>query len=246
MEEQPLEMELYAYVDGTLDEETMAKVEAYLLENPEAAKKVRDYLQQNSVLRLMASEATKVKPAAAVTKLEKRLSRRLKRSSFLRWPYAALLALIFGFSGWVGSSMYTSRDEKLTFSHEIVTAHSLTAIDLGDIQPVSAERIQSLFSHIGEPTRLPDLSQFGLAPLGAQLMPHGTGAILHIVYQDKDGRKLSYFMLHTDKDERVPLHVMYEESVGVAYWQHKQRRYAIAGTHTSQELRQIAHFIDAL
>lgn len=246
MEEQPLEMELYAYVDGTLDEETMAKVEAHLMENPEAAKKVRDYLQQNSALRLMANEVTRVEPAAELEKLERRLSRRLKRRSFLRWPYAAVLALVFGFSGWVGNSMYMSRDEKLVFSHEVVTAHSLTAIDLGDIQPVSAERIQTLFSHIGEPARLPDLSKFGLVPLGAQLMPHGTGAVLHIVYQDENGRKLSYFMLHTEKNEEVPLHVMYDESVGVAYWQHKQRRYAIAGTHTRQELRQIAHFIDGL
>lgn len=52
------ERDLHAYVDGLLDEERCAAVEAYLTERPAEAARVADYRRQNRLLRRLGRNAS--------------------------------------------------------------------------------------------------------------------------------------------------------------------------------------------
>lgn len=55
------ERDLHAYVDGVLDKERYAAVEAYLAKKPAEARRVADYKRQNRLLRAMGRAAVRAR-----------------------------------------------------------------------------------------------------------------------------------------------------------------------------------------
>jgi anti-sigma factor RsiW len=246
MEDTPLEFELHGYVDGVLDDEAMARVEKYLLENPDAAAKVKEYLREKRHLRDFASEDLVLQPSSAIHSLETRLAKRLKRPRFLRWPQAAVLAIAFVGSGWFGHTAYSDFVNGPRYTDEIVVAHALTSADPSEVGSIAHDRLSKLFSRIGEPVRLPDLSRFGLAAVGAQLLPSGEGPVLHILYRNRDGEALSYFLYHDTRPDEVPLNILHPSGVTMAYWQHDYSRHAVTAPMSDIEIKDIALFLDSV
>lgn len=239
-----LEFELHAYVDGDLDDEDMARVEAYLSKNPETAVKVREYLRQKDDLRGFARAQLAADEPPAFRALGKKLARRLRLGNFFPWRRAMVMPLLFA-AGWVGHVFYVPIIEGPGYTHEILQAHELMAGDLAEILPISEERVAKLFSRIGEEERIPDLRQFGLKPIGAQLLPSDEGLVLHVPYRDNTGAIVSYFLLHDQDEAEVPRHVLHKEGATIVYWQHDHSRYAITSSLTEEQLSSIAAFLDS-
>src|SRR5690606_20646785 len=150
---------LHAYVDGSLDDEGMARVEEYLRRNPDAARRVWDYLHQRDDIREFAARRIHDEPARATYRLGEKLARRLQP----RKPgtHKRLLAVAFVFfAGWVGHSVYVPFAHGPSFASELVQAHMLSTADPAEIPPLSQERLTRMFSRIGEWEQLPDLTAF--------------------------------------------------------------------------------------
>jgi len=245
MEDEPLEFELHGYVDGALDEESMARVEQYLLENPAAAAKVRDYLEEKRHIRDYATEQASLKPSAAIQKLERELARRLRRPRFFRWPHAAVIGLAFATAGWLTLTTYPSFSSGPEFTDEILGAHALTSAYPSEVGPLSEERLTRLFSRIGEPARLPDLGGFGFEAVGAQLLASDEGPVLHILYRGNEGQTMSYFIYHDSKPDEVPFHMLHPKGLTMMYWQHDYSRYAVAGPLPDAQMETIARHLDS-
>ncbi|WP_339860332.1 hypothetical protein [Paremcibacter congregatus] len=244
MTDRPLEVELHSYVDGLLDEEAMNRVEEYLLENKVVASEVQKYLVDKRNIRKFVDMETGLQPSATVKRLEDQLARKLKRKRFTQWHYAAVLAMVMTASGWVGHDVYQSIYNGPWFTDEIAVAHNLTSLEPGETRPLSTETVQGLFSRIGEPAELPDLTEFGLAPSGARLVPSYEGLVLQVTYRGAHNESLSYFLLHDNKQEELPLRILHRPNVSVAYWQHAFSRYAIVSPMSDEKVRNIADYMD--
>lgn len=245
MDDTPMEFELHGYVDGVLDEEAMARVEQYLLENPDAAARVKEYLREKRHIRDFALEEIWPASSAAINKMEKRLEKRLKRPRILRWPHAAVVAFVCAVSGWFGHTVYKEIIGQPEFADEFVVAHALTSSDPSEVGPVAQDRLARLYSRIGEPARLPDLSRFNLMPVGAQLLPSGEGPVLHILYRNPEGETLSYFLYHEKRPDKVPLHILHPSGMTMAYWQNDYSRHAVTAPMSDIEITDIALYLDS-
>ena len=240
----PLEFELHGYVDGVIDDDVAARVEAHLRKHPEVAEKVRDYMAQRDHIRLFARSGAATAPADAIDKLEAQLARRLKRGAILRWPRMAVMAALF-LAGWLAHTLYVPLMEGPPYTDEIVRAHVLASDAPEEIIPISADRVARLFARLGEMARLPDLRVFGYEPIGAQLLPSDEGIVLHVPYRDASGTILSYFLLHSEDEAELPQHILHRQGVTMAYWQHDHSRYALAASLADEEVRELAAFLEA-
>lgn len=234
-EDLPLELELHSYVDGTLDDEAMARIEEYLTKHPEAAARVRDYLRQKAQIASFGRRVDAREMPGDLAALERQLVRRLKRRGLLRWQRLAATVVLLT-AGWVGHALFVSAVDGPSFADEVVQAYMLTATDPDEVMPLSPERLGRLFARIGEMEYLPDLSRFGYEPIGAQLLPSDVGAMVHVPYRSADGTVVSYFLLHDEAEAEVPRHILHKNGVSLVYWQHEHSRYAVAALLEDDEL----------
>lgn len=102
-----------------------------------------------------------------------------------------------------------------------------------------------LFARVGASERLPDLAPFGFEPIGAELVPSDDGILLHVPYRDKQGTTMSYFLVHDSEVAEVPRHILHRDGVTLAYWQHKNERYAVAAPLSDDEISRIAAYVDS-
>ncbi|HUF72872.1 MAG TPA: hypothetical protein VMR74_08240 [Gammaproteobacteria bacterium] len=242
-EDLPLEMELHSYVDGTLDDEAMARIEEYLTGHPEAAARVRDYLKQKAQIASFGRRIDAREAPGDLAALERQLLRRLKHRGLLRWQRLAATAVLIT-AGWVGHSLYQELADGPNFADEVVQAYMLTTSEPEEIMLLSPERIERLFARIGEMEYLPDLSRFGYEPIGAQLLPSDAGAMLHVPYRSANGTVLSYFLLHDEAENEVPRHILHRNGVSLAYWQHEHSRYAVAALLEDDELNTLTAYVE--
>lgn len=238
------EKDLHAYVDGALDESGMARVEAYLLANPQAAAKLRAWSRQNNALNRAAQSVSPAEPAPEIKRLTVRLYERLNRQRRSVWPGVAVFAVAF-LTGWFGHTIVLPMLTGPAYADEIAQAHLMTTAAPDELLPLSTDRINRLFARIGETPRLPDLRPLGYEAIGAQLLPSDEGAVLHVSYRNAAGVNISYFLIHTLEEDEVPVHVLHRKGVSMAYWQHDHSRYAIASTLTDDQIARIATAIDA-
>lgn len=242
-EDLDLEFELHAYVDGDLDEETMARVEEYLRSNDEAAARVREYLQQKNLLRRLARSADTMAESSKFDELKHQLARRLQPARRWGWQRSLVVAAMFA-AGWVGHMLMQPLMAGPGFAEEAVQAHLLLTIEPGEVQPISQERLARLSTRVGSKRHLPDLAALGYEPFGVQLVPSDEGVLLHVPYRDKRGTTISYFLVYDHEIAEVPRHILHRDGVTLAYWQHQNERYAVAAPLGDDEVARIATYLD--
>lgn len=242
-EDLDLEFELHAYVDGDLDEDTMARVEKYLRGNAEAAARVREYLEQKNTLRKLARSADPMTDSPRIDELRRRLAQRLRPARRWGWQRSLIVAAMF-VAGWTGHMLIQPLLDGPGFTEEAVQAHILTTVDPGEVLPISQERLARLFVRVGSNRRLPNLAAFGFEPIGAELVPSDEGILLHVPYRDQRGTTISYFLLHAREVAEVPRHILHRDGVTLAYWQHQNERYAVAAPLGDDEVARIVTYLD--
>lgn len=238
-----MELELHGYVDGTLDDEGMARIETYLTKNPEAAARVRDYLRQKEQIANFGRRIDAHETRSDINALERQLAGRFRRRSLLRWQRLVATVILVA-AGWIGHGLYAGLYAGPSFADEVIQAYWLTTSEPEEVMQLSPERVGRLFARIGEMEYLPDLSRFGYEPVGAQLLPSDAGAMLHVPYRNTSGSVLSYFLLHDDVEAEVPQHLIHKDGVSLAYWQHEHSRYAIAALLEDEELNAVTTYAE--
>jgi anti-sigma factor RsiW len=238
------ELKLHAYVDGNLDDEEMGRIEAYLQDNPDAAKRVWDYLHQKDDIRRFALKEVLGDAAPATYRLGKTLAKRLQPPRKQRGKRMLAVAFVF-FAGWLFHAIYAPLVSNPGYTEEVVQAHLMSSSDPTEVPPISPQRLSRLFARIGELERLPDLRSFGFEPMGAQLLPSDEGVVLHIPYRGESGAVISYFLLHREDEAEMTPHHLQQNGIHVVYWQHDHSRYALAAPLPEDQMTLIASFIDS-
>jgi len=237
------ELKLHAYVDGNLDDDEMERVEAFLQDDPEAARRVWDYLHQKDDIRRFALKEVLSDAAPATYRLGKTLAKRLQPPRKQRGKRVLAAAFVF-VAGWLFHAIYAPLVSNPGFTEEVVQAHLMSSSHPSEVPPISPQRLSGLFARIGELERLPDLRHFGFEPIGAQLLPSDEGVVLHVPYRGASGAVISYFLLHREDEAEMTPHHLQQDGVSVVYWQHDFSRHAIAAPLPAKQMAQIASFID--
>ncbi|CAG8863736.1 hypothetical protein PS627_00674 [Pseudomonas fluorescens] len=238
----PSEQELHAYVDDRLESRRRTEVQAWLAAHPEDAARVEAWRSDARRLRVALAGLDEL-PGSRQLDLS-HLSQRLRQRRHRRLATAAVLLLTLGVGGLGG---WQARQVTLTDNApmaDAVQAHRLfadaTALDLTASAPAQLQAwLGRHFSQVGQ---LPDLGRYGFEPVGARLLSNEQGPAALVVFQDRDGQRISLFLRSpSERYARMPSGQRTEGSLQARYWSHGAYNFALvsaAGDERGEGVRQ--------
>lgn len=239
------DQELHAYVDGMLTTERRAEIEAYLRTNPEAARRVDEYLRQNTLLR-SALDPMLTEPVPPIFSLP---SRRADSARWLRYGGIAASLLVASMLGWLARGEIPERvdfgealAQRALVAHEVYAPEVLHPVDVGASQ--QDHLVGWLSKRLGVPVRAPKLASAGFDLVGGRLLPGDDRPAAQFMYQDPQGRRLTlYVAVNPDASHATAFRYNKENDVSTFYWIEGQLGYALSGELDREQLLQVAETV---
>lgn len=254
------EADLHGYVDEQLTPARRAEVERYLIDRPDEQQRVRQWRQQNEVMRNLLNPV-----------LDEPLPVRIPlRPRDFVFPWRGLaagiaIAAISASSAWMvrgtvdgeearlalasSASMSVSNSGDLTgFARRAAVAHVVYSPDVRRPVEVSADQEQQLVSwlskRLGTAVKPPILQGIGYELIGGRLLPGDTGPVAQFMYHDATGQRLTLYVTRevpktSDKAETA-FRFGQDGPVNVFYWVDKNFGYAISGGSDRRELMRVS------
>jgi anti-sigma factor RsiW len=245
------EAELQAHLDGELDAERTAAVEAFLAANPEQAERLRSLRRQT---RLIARAYGPLLERPLPPALE-RLALAATQPPVRRWrrlaaAAAVALALLGSGAGagwwWRGQSMVAPAEAG--FVADAVSAHQVYAIEVRHPVEVGADESDHLVTwlsrRLGLALAAPDLAEEGFELVGGRLLPAAHGPAAQLMYQDTSGRRLTlYVRPSADPAAETAFRFAREGELAALYWRDQGGAWALLGELPREELLRLAHVV---
>lgn len=241
------ERDLHAYVDGQLDADRRAQVEAYLASQPQAQEQVRLWREQSESLhRLYDGVMNEAVPM--------RLTAVLKPQPMLRALAAGIVCLACGLmAGWFAHGVFAPSNVSAsakTFARDALAAHVLFVTEQRHPVEVSAEQQAHLLAWLSKrldaPIRAPDLQEHGFSLLGGRLLPSGDGPLAQLMYESATGERLTLTVKHAQRQQpETGFQLMEKNGNTVFYWIDQSYGYALSGSITKARMLDVAQAVHA-
>ncbi len=246
MRPEPEETELQAFVDGRLDRQDRERVQAWLDANPRARERVEGYRRDKADLQRRLAEFSDGVDDAGTGRLAETLAARLEpRPRQTWWPRAAAAVVVFAV-GWGSGAAYDSYRHWImppvvigaAKAHEVFAEDNLRPVEL----PASASHELSdwFADHLDAPVEIPDLDGIGLAFIGGRLLTTEQGPLAQMLYEDRQGRRLSFYISTEETDSGLSMQVAEVNGFTAGYWKDENMVYTLVADTTREELVAIA------
>ncbi|EWY36891.1 hypothetical protein N825_23025 [Skermanella stibiiresistens SB22] len=248
------ENDLHAFLDGQLAPEQEALVLAWLESDPEARNRLRDYAEQKLLTAIGAAEGLAGGDPTRTEELAGELSDQLEshRHKFpgrwrsLTWlrQAAAVVALVA--AGWTTNELWHHMKPggrlpeyvvEATGAHLVFAEGPMTQV--GVTSPVGGDLARVMSARLGERVEIPELSPIGLKLVGGRVMGGMEHPLAGLVYEDKDGRRLTICLSPRDDGPVDGLHVAEVGGVRVGYWSNGEQSYVIVADTSETQLTAI-------
>lgn len=242
------EDDLQAYVDDALEPERREAVERHLAQYPEAAQRVRRFVEQRDQLReAFAPYASE--PVPAELRVASLIAARRQRTigGWRAMAAAAALVVIGGGGGWYGRALVDRPAVGVVaLAQEASASFATFASDHGRPVEIKAEDSASLVSWASErlkrPVIAPDLTASGYRFMGGRLVPTSHGPAAMLMYDDDHGSRLVMLARPmTEKD--VPMSEQSSGAVSGYAWAKDSMGYSLVGDIAPDVLHPIANEI---
>jgi anti-sigma factor RsiW len=197
------EDDLQAYIDGRLEADRRAAVDAYLTAHPETKEQVATDGRIRDELRRQLADKY-VEPVPARLRVEN--LRAARRSVWpRRWSAVAAGLVLFlagAGGGWVAGRAQAPglRPELPTsmVAQDASSAYRTFVVEVAHPVEVDASReahlVQWLSKRLGRKLAAPNLSRFGYRLMGGRLLSCDKGAAAQLMYDDAGGRRLTVYV----------------------------------------------------
>lgn len=245
------EADLQAYVDGRLDAERRALVEAWLAARPEEAERVAAY-------RRLSSEVRAAYQSMLAEPLPERLASLASRRKRLGPMALAAVWVALGVAIGVVATLELQAtrpgaaflaNEAATMARRAAIAHATYSPEVRHPVEVPAAEEAHLVSwlskRLGVQLRAPKLQEMGMSLVGGRLLPGETGPVALFMYETSNGRRLTLYV-RQEKSHNTETAFRYarEKNVGVFYWIDRDCGYAISSADLSRdELLKVADIV---
>jgi anti-sigma factor RsiW len=197
--------ELHAYVDGRLAPAQRAAVQARLAQDPEAARRVREWSEQRDALRALHTGLLEEPVPPHLLQAARQLHHRSSRfAQWQRWGgMAASVVLAFGL-GWGGHMQWQARQAAAplqgvkAFARQAAAAHAVYSPEVRHPVEVEAAQqqhlVQWLSRRLNRPLKIPNLNATGYELVGGRLLPGDSGARAQFMYQNGNGQRVTLYV----------------------------------------------------
>ncbi len=249
------EDELHAYVDNALDASRRGEVEAWLAENPDAARRVDGFIAQRALLRgvlgPIAEEEVpaQLQPEAVLARLTAPQPVAAPRWA-PRWPpwqaaAAVLLLLAGGAMGWFGHDMTARPTAGASIAEEALASLDVYGSDA--VRPVEisatnrADLLKWLSKRLGQPISAPDLSSSGYNFLGGRLVATQHGPAGLFLYDNGSGNRIAMLVRPMGGPKNMPM-TEHQDGAQAGYvWAQNGLGYSVVGSAPPDVLHPLAN-----
>lgn len=236
-----LETMLSAYVDGELDADGAAEVEALLATDAQARRMVEMYRETGALLRAALAEPFFAEGAHDL--LDRPRARRERAGWPIAWAIAAcILACVIGFGGgtvW-GSWNNAPREALIDELAEYHAVYSRETVHLVEVPAAQSEHLRTWLGHrIERRLDIPDLTVAGLHFAGGRMLVINGRPAANLIYTRDRGAPVSLCVMQSEMaaDE---LRVERRGNLRVAIWQDGHYAYVVIGDLDAGMARGIA------
>jgi len=254
------EADLHAYVDHQLTPARHAEVEQFLANRPDEQQRVRDWQQQNQLLRGLLNPV-----------LDEPVPSRLPLNPVTAaTPWRGLaaglaIAVVSASSAWIvrgsidneaarlalarSAGMVASNSSDLSgFARRAAVAHVVYSPDVRRPVEVGADQEQQLVAwlskRLGTAVKPPSLQSIGYELIGGRLLPGDSGPVAQFMYHDATGQRMTLYVTRevpkTPDRPETAFRFGQDGPVNVFYWVDKNFGYAISGGADRQELMRVS------
>ncbi|HEX7053938.1 MAG TPA: anti-sigma factor [Burkholderiales bacterium] len=243
------EADLQAYVDGRLDPERRAAVDAWLASRPEEAERVAAY-------RRLGAEVRAAYQTMVAEPLPEGVARFARRRPRLR--QAALAAAWLALGAALGTlatlelrpvAPSVAPGGEVVMARRAAIAHATYSPEVRHPVEVGADQeahlVAWLSKRLGVRVRAPKLHEAGFALVGGRLLPGETGPVAQFMYEMPNGRRLTlYVRQEPPRHVETAFRYARERNVSVFYWIDRDCGYAIASSDLGrEELLKVAELV---
>ena len=251
---------LSAWVDGELNSEDRARVQAWLPDHAQDQALVSDWQADREALlqRFQPVLQEPVPPAL--------LAAASRRRAQPRWALAAAAAgllltgaLVGGGGVWQWQQQRHAEQlalqrqqlaagsaqgwvQRAAFAHSVYVAEPRHAVE---VKAQEEHLSRWLTRRINVPVKLFDLQAQGFELVGGRLLPDGPGKSAQLMYQDAQQRRVTVYL--RKPEEGTPAAFRYEQqgAVGMFYWVEEGAGYALVGALPKETLLAMSQAIYA-
>jgi anti-sigma factor RsiW len=244
------EAELHAHLDGELEAERCAAVQAFLAAHPEEATRVRSYQRHAALIaRVYGPLLDRPLPASIAAAAAPAPPRRLARWQQVAASVAAALVLLAGGAGsgwWLHDELLPISAQAQSFVADAMDAHLVYAVEVRHPVEVGANQEAHLvtwLSHrLDRSLSAPDLSSRGFMLIGGRLLPASTGAAAaQFMYQDQSGRRVTLYCRATSEAGETSFRIVHRDKLIALYWRDEGTAWALLGELPQDELLRLGH-----
>ena len=225
----PDEHDLHAYIDDQLDPARRQWVEAWLAAHPEDARRVEGWRQDAQQLRAAFAGQGRGPMREQLEPARIRRELRQRRRSRLATAAALLVALgVGGMGGWQmrGDSLARSTVpmQDAVQAYRLFADASQNGLDLRD----GGDLRTWLARYLKDAPPPPALDRVGLKTVGARLLATEQGAAALVIYEDGQGRRLTFFIRPPGpRHEMLPQGQRTDGDLLTRYWSQGGYNYAV-------------------
>lgn len=254
---------LSAWLDGEVEGEDCARVQAWLQEHPEDAARVRLWAADRDALRARFSPALDEPIPERLTQAVWRRSGAGRALPGGWWTQAAAAVVLLALGVAIGALWRgSSAGEQVAgngqgWTRRAAVAHAVYAPEVrhpvevsvrdGDLahqREQEAHLSRWLTRRLSVPVKLFDLREQGFELVGGRLLPDAAGPSAQLMYQDSLGMRVTVY-LRKSAEQDAPAAFSYERQgdLGMFYWVEGRSGYALVGPLSRDRLLALAQAI---
>lgn len=257
----PSDDELHAFVDGQLDPQDAARIEAHLTSDPAASETVRAWRTQRERLRQhLSSTLAEPVPSTMLQAATGLRDRKHARQAWTRLGGLAAGLLIAFLAGWAGHAQWQgtrppgavmASERPRSFAQQALIAHAVYAPEQRHPVEVDASQqehlVQWLSKRLGHALRVPRLSSEGFDLVGGRLLPGDSGARAQFMYQASTGERVTLYIgaVPGASAQGTAFRFASEQGASSFYWIDGGFGYALSGPLPRQRLLRLAELAHA-
>ncbi len=243
------ENDLHAYLDGALDEDARAEIEAWLAGHPDDDATTAAWRRQRDGLRALYDGILEepVPPGMLARLAESRPG--VSRRAWLRAAAGIALFAAGAAAGWgVHDRLTPPGLAPATFISHAVKAHVVFTAERRHAAEARADTeekhlIRWLSKRLGQPVRPPPLAELGFRLIGGRLVADAAGPAAQYMYQDKSGRRVTLYVRRESEARYAAFRFASEGGLSAFYWIDSPLSYAVIGRMEREELLKLARMV---
>ena len=243
------ENDLHAYLDGALDEDARAEIEAWLAGHPDDDATVAAWRKQRDGLRALFDGILEEPVPQEMLDRIAEPRRGASRRAWLRAAAGIALFAAGAAAGWgvhgrlsptgVAPAAFISHAVK---AHVVFTAERRHAVE-ARADTEEKHLIRWLSKRLGQPVRPPPLAELGFRLIGGRLVADAAGPAAQFMYEDGAKRRLTLYVRRESEARNAAFRFASEGGLSAFYWIDSPLSYAVIGRMEREELLKLARMV---